>query len=509
MGLAHGLRLLADGGSQESLEPALTLYEKYAARTSFAAPYHQGISARLLALLCVERWLPPSERDSELAALRSAVESHGVALPVPVGDGIRWAGQTPELEQDPWWSALEEAARRRLLGSGGVWDALFDHEARLGLAFTKGWGIDRVSGGPLGRWAIVPLEEHKVWVAHRRTADGGLRTSVHTAAQLDGALNGLVASGSEDGAKTRDGFVVQAFGDSGPSSALIEPLSLEGTTASLWVHQSDVDGYMAPMTRRFQALRIGLLLTALLIVAASAFAWFAMKRGERLRSLRSTFVASVSHDLRTPVAAIGLLAENMAHGYHQGAEDHYVESLQSETARLRRLVDDLLDFGRIEGGLPPQVRRVPVMVSSWIAGFVERERKRCHPLGCALDLVVEGLPESAYLDPAAMERALANLIDNAVKHGGAQSVELRARGADGDLIFEIIDAGSGLSSAALRADLFLPFERGGVQSTGTGLGLSIVEKIALAHGGRATLGPHAGGGAIASVSVALENEESA
>ena len=228
-------------------------------------------------------------------------------------------------------------------------------------------------------------------------------------------------------------------------------------------------------------------------------------RSDRIAALRSTFVASVSHDLRTPIASIGLMAETLREGHARGREGHYARSIEQEAGRLRRIVDDLLDFGRLERGLPVRLSKREVDVPQWLEAFAARERERCQTFGSAtLALETVSLPGTARLDVEAVERALSNLIDNALKHSGTDRITLAVRGsgADGnELAFEVADTGTGLAKGTLHEDLFEPFARDSATS-GTGLGLSIVRAIAVAHGGDATLSPGpAGRGLVARVTV--------
>ncbi|MFT7077857.1 MAG: signal transduction histidine kinase [Planctomycetota bacterium] len=187
------------------------------------------------------------------------------------------------------------------------------------------------------------------------------------------------------------------------------------------------------------------------------------------------------------------MAENLSSGYAKGREERYVGSIQREVGRLSRLVDDLLDFGRIERGLLPNLQRRPMVIAEWLDGFAARERARCAAASCAFSWELEGDAGSAWLDSDALERAVGNLVDNALRHGGAEAIRLRVRrDQDALLTLEVLDSGTGLQHGAVHEHLFRPFERGH-GGEGTGLGLSIVRAIAEAHGGRAELATGEGG----------------
>ncbi|MCP5021976.1 MAG: HAMP domain-containing histidine kinase, partial [bacterium] len=159
------------------------------------------------------------------------------------------------------------------------------------------------------------------------------------------------------------------------------------------------------------------------------------------------------------------------------------------------MVDGLLDFGRIERDLLPNVSRMEVEVDPWLDQFEARERARCAAAGCALSVERGGPLGSAHLDVGALERALSNLVDNALKHAHSDAIRLRTQiEVQGILTFEVQDAGRGLPRGTVHESLFQPFRRKG-EAGGTGLGLTIVRAIAKAHGGSASLaaGPNGNG----------------
>ena len=516
LALTHGLRLRPDFETAGAAE-LRSLYASWAERVPQEVAV-EGISARLLGLLSAGAWLEPGLVVAEADRFGAALRAGRAPMPSPVGDRGQWSTDGLRLLADPLWSTIETMAQERLGHAAVVWDEVLMARERTPAAAAAAWPDAWLADASRDQWQLHALEgvleENVGWLALRRIDDSRWQAAVHTAGQLDAALASTLEG--------EQGYSVVAFSrDSAAMSdeeSIADPLQLASVPVQLHLGHSDPEALLRPIRLRLSILRVGLLSVAGLLAAAAAIAWVALRRDARLRGLRSTFVASVSHDLRTPVASIGLLAENMANGYSKGSEETYVRSLQGETARLRRLIDDLLDFGRIERGLPPRVRRAPVVVAEWVEAFADTERVRCHTHGCSLDLITDRLPISARLDTHAMERALGNLIDNAIKHGRADSVTLRVFGAEDTLVFEVTDSGSGVSASALRTDLFRPFERGSAKTAGTGLGLSIVRAIAEGHGGTASLrsGQRGSGqrssaqpGAVATLTVATHEEKSA
>ena len=193
------------------------------------------------------------------------------------------------------------------------------------------------------------------------------------------------------------------------------------------------------------------------------------------------FVADASHELRTPLAI--LKAEihlALVEGRSPAELTAALESVGEETDRLSRLADDLLVLARADEGRLP-VEREPVRLAELAGRVAERAGARSEPkvtVSIADEIVVSA-------DPLRLEQALANLIDNALRHGnGEVSVEARADNARGLAEIHVIDGGEGFSEELLSR-AFERFARAenGRPSGGAGLGLAIVEAIATAHGG--------------------------
>ncbi|MEM8713820.1 MAG: HAMP domain-containing sensor histidine kinase, partial [Planctomycetota bacterium] len=480
-------------------------------------------SARLLALLSAAPDLEPEERMKLATSLESALVAGAVALPAPadtVSVASRESGPRFAFDEDPWWRALRERVEQ-LLPPGGQeasmrWARAFRVDERRQLALDRmvrnvfeGAAVTDPDPGPksVRGWTLVQITDD-AWLARRASADEArsLKAALHSRAdlqamtrQLAAVTNDLVPHAFRDGeAPTK----TEVIADAGP---------LAGTDLRLAICHPDPEQLAEAARRRLTHLRLGLFALAALILAITALAARLIQRARSLQNLRTTFVASVSHDLRTPLASIGLMAENLRAGYAKGREPHYGHKIERETHRLRRLIDDLLDFGRIERGLSPNVRRRDVEVAPWMEAFSARERDRCAAKGCALSTTLGPALGSASLDAEALERAVSNLIDNALKHGGAEAIHLIVERSDGNtaLHISVEDRGRGLPAGSVSERLFEPFERHSDVS-GTGLGLTIVRAIAEAHGGRASLGAGTGGrGTRAVLTLPTPEEEAA
>ncbi len=213
------------------------------------------------------------------------------------------------------------------------------------------------------------------------------------------------------------------------------------------------------------------------------------------------FLADASHELRTPLALLRTELELALRRPRSREElEHALRSAAEETERLTRLAEDLLLIARSDQGSLP-IRRERVSAQGVLADVADRFGGRAAELGRTLD-VEPGEDAALDVDPARLEQAIGNLVDNALLHGrGAVGLSIVRRG--GRVELHVTDEGDGFAPEfAGRA--FDRFSRGDDARSpgGTGLGLAIVELITSAHGGSAGVSERVGGGA--DVWIALE-----
>jgi signal transduction histidine kinase len=192
---------------------------------------------------------------------------------------------------------------------------------------------------------------------------------------------------------------------------------------------------------------------------------------ERAREGERRFIADASHELRTPVTA---LLGNVEYAARHGADAEVLAELRHDAARLARLVDDLLALER-ESAAPPGEE--PVALDEVVRDLADEEERV--ELGPVEPVTVVG-------DAAALRRAIANLVENALVHGPAdEPVTLALVAREGRARVTVTDRGAG-PSAGERERLFERFWRGhqAAGRPGSGLGLAIVASIAARHGGR-------------------------
>jgi two-component system sensor histidine kinase SenX3 len=205
----------------------------------------------------------------------------------------------------------------------------------------------------------------------------------------------------------------------------------------------------------------------------------------RLEAVRSDFVANISHELKTPVGAIGLLAETLLAEDDPAVVRRLAERMVGEAFRVGRTIDDLLALTQIEaeeGG-----RRDQVPVHLFVAEAVERVRPAAEQQGITIE-VEEAAPRLVVLgDRRQLVSAAYNLLDNAVQYSDAgSSVQVQAR-TDGRWVdLSVADHGIGIPPRDLERvfERFYRVDRARSRKTGgTGLGLAIVRHVASNHAG--------------------------
>ena len=242
------------------------------------------------------------------------------------------------------------------------------------------------------------------------------------------------------------------------------------------------------------------------IVGAVAFTRD-ISESRRVESVRRDFVANVSHELKTPIGALGLLAETMAATDDVAVVQRLAERVVREADRLARIVDDLLDLSTIEAQEAPT--RGPMPVRLLISESVDVVQAAADAAGVPLLVGPEPPDIEIFCDPRQMRSALVNLLDNAIKYSGAeQPVEIGACVADDRIAFVVRDHGIGIPTRDIERiwERFYRVDRARSRDTGgTGLGLAIVRHVAQAHGGEVTVQSREGEGSIFTLYIPLAN----
>jgi len=255
--------------------------------------------------------------------------------------------------------------------------------------------------------------------------------------------------------------------------------------------------------------------TLVVILGAALLAAFLLLRDvhreAQTTEMRAHFVASVSHELKTPLTAIRAVAETLLLGRADGekATPEYLQTIVSESDRLSRLVDNVLDFSRIEQG-----RKFYRMQSTCLTEVARSAVKAMEyplsQLGFTLTVSDDDTAPTLDADPDALKQAILNLIGNAMKYSGsARSIEMRLGSQGEEAFIDVIDHGIGIS----REDQGLIFERfHRVRSAetegiaGTGLGLALALHIVEAHKGRIEVTSDVGIGSTFSLRIPLQGQ---
>jgi signal transduction histidine kinase len=214
----------------------------------------------------------------------------------------------------------------------------------------------------------------------------------------------------------------------------------------------------------------------------------AAAREVRLAELKSNFVSSVSHDLKTPLALIQLFAETLELGRLKNTDraQEYYRIINSEARKLTRLINNLLDFSKIEAGLR-HYRREPVDLAVMVKRVLDalESQFQHNQFSVALNAVPGTTP--VFIDVEAAEQAIENLISNAMKYSPEhRDVRVDVDAVDGYGRVRVTDRGIGIPPR-LQRRIFRKFYRiqtdAGSGPQGTGLGLAIVDHVMRGHGG--------------------------
>jgi len=233
-------------------------------------------------------------------------------------------------------------------------------------------------------------------------------------------------------------------------------------------------------------------------IAAETALEEARSRAEEASAAKSRFLATVSHEFRTPLNGILGMADLLGDTRLDPEQSTYVKALRSSGEALLGLVDDILDFAKVEAG-KLELAQAPFDPAALIEDVTELMAPRAQAKGIEISaLLGPDLPGKLVGDAERLRQILLNLVGNAVKFTQAGGVGIEAAVSDGDFIVVIADTGPGIPAERL-ATIFEEFEQGGMSGhrdhAGTGLGLAIARRLARAMGGEIEASNREGGGA--------------
>ena len=286
---------------------------------------------------------------------------------------------------------------------------------------------------------------------------------------------------------------------SDPESVTVEVPFIE--TVDGWIlRAADRDlGLQRELQRKriVDSLLIGGAVTV--IVSGLAFLAIAIRRERRSNELKSDFISNVSHELKTPLSIISMFGELLANGRTKSPEQatEYAEIIWRESVRLGRLIDNVLDFAKIERGMGVY-EFAEADLGEVVERAIELVGRRLQAAEMTLDADLEPELPHVKLDANAFTLAVLNLIDNSIKYAAeGKKIELRLRRAGDRIVLTVRDFGPGIDPEE-HEHIFERFYRAKSVRLkpirGSGIGLALVRHIVRAHGGDVTVSSAAGQG---------------
>ena len=259
--------------------------------------------------------------------------------------------------------------------------------------------------------------------------------------------------------------------------------------------------------RRLQL--VGLTMLLLLLGGSAYFTLRGVTRELAVARLQSDFVAAVSHEFRTPLASVRHLSDMLSKGRvsDAGQRQHCYDFLSRESERLEKLVEELLDFGRVEAGAY-RYRFERVDAIDLVRELVSEFQENVRPKGYRVELSVEMGSASVRADREALSRAVWNLLDNAVKYSPGSDTIWVALALEADsAVIRVRDRGLGIALHEQK-EIFQKFVRGSNARTeqikGTGIGLAMVQHIVEAHHGEVRVESHPNQGSTFALRLPIE-----
>ena len=274
--------------------------------------------------------------------------------------------------------------------------------------------------------------------------------------------------------------------------------SVTGLPWTVAVSRSDTQADLGQFAQRRRLMLGGLVTLAVLVVAGSYLIARGVSRELAVARLQSDFVSAVSHEFRTPLTSLHQFTEILVEDDDLPVAERrsFYEALARATRRLTRLVESLLDFGRMEAGARPY-RLEPLDAAQFAAAVAAEFRQEVSAQGFLIECHTPAGAVPVRADKDALAQALWNLLDNAVKYSGdSRTVRLEVERNE-EVIIRVRDQGLGIP-ASEQKQVLRKFVRGSAAKAcgikGTGIGLTIVRHIVEAHGGRLALESEPGKG---------------
>ena len=229
---------------------------------------------------------------------------------------------------------------------------------------------------------------------------------------------------------------------------------------------------------------------------------------QRLDDMRRDFVSNISHELRTPMGALSLLAETLAGETDPEVSSRLAVRVQAEAIRLSTVMDDLLELSRIESNETSE--RSPVAIQHVISDALSRVKSAADEKQVPIETVLPALDLVVRADRRQLTSAVFNLLDNAVKYSNANRLVRVATRMEGDCVeVEVRDQGFGipLRHQGRIFERFYQVDRSRERTgSGVGLGLAIVRHVATNHGGEVRVESTVGEGSLFTLAVPVSDD---
>lgn len=507
MGQPEFLRQLRRGEHEEaggSAEKAAIAYRQ-AAKTA-GHPATQAFASLSLARSLIKSGLRKEGLDEYAAVLKSSLDltdENGIPLALYAAPPLLDAGVGKDgilrlirttAEKHEWWSPSAVYMIRDLARSVGAHDLDSNlsgqaHEREKAEALQRDFPSLMSAGH--GRHSPWISYGDPSWLVGMVSRPPGTESRViavrlrELLAATDSYLNGTRLAADQSG---------ELLGDPFPGIRVAIPISKESKAAS-----------------RLMPFVLALVIALVVTVFAGYLTWRDVRRDLRLAALRSQFVASVSHELKTPLTAIRMFAEamRMDEALDRPTVNQNLDTIVQEADRLTRLVDNVLDFARIEQGKKtyPMQRTSLADIVETAAGAMEYSMSQS---GFHLTLAVDHTLPPIVADRDAIQQAILNLLDNAMKYSGdSREIELRLSRENDDGVVCVLDKGPGIPESE-QSRIFERFYRipspENDRRPGAGLGLTLVDHVVKAHGGSVGVESRPGQGSAFTIRLPLGSE---
>lgn len=443
-------------------------------------------------------------------------------------------GQVLQMRRggEPLTAALREVEAQNPMGRRLV---LLEGGGRVVYPDVQRQVSDRLTAGIIDRLReeAARMEGGRGWIRHLHLQEGGEVYSIACTWISGPGIAGHLVGFQLDWETLRGQFLARALGEAAGEmsfSAILDqhgkvayaPSPLEGAREVVFAPFKEVfphwkigvyqrGGVTFEDALRRQVLIFGLLIGMLVLVITSGLVltYRILRREVEMAQMKADFVAHVSHDLKSPLALIRMFAETLEMGRvaDEAKRQEYYRIITRESERLTQLIDNVLDFSRIDAGKRRYHFR-PCDVAPLLIQTLEAFQFQLDRRGFKVELMLQPDMPEISLDPEAFCQALGNLIDNAIKYSrDRQVIRVEAKVWDGVFYCAVADQGVGIAPAELPR-IFEKFYRVGrseTQSTrGSGIGLALVKHIVEAHGGRIAVESTPGEGSTFTMIIPLD-----